>query len=406
MLSFEKQEQSETGFDYVAAADLARQKIEFENSSEEDLGTDEYKKIKSQLKRQIKAYGNIDVNDPDKTPAQRKIFELEVERQRLIIAKRKGEQPEVANTRPIEYDSESQMFIFEAKGGYQAKRTAGDLISDIGWGMYYDIKALENQPELAEFINIYNAKIFDAHLDEIEEEQLLIERIEINKIPKNNQGKGIGNAYLKTYETLKKIKVLRAAGKSYTEMPSGFVFERMINCLLTKVAFDLGVKWNFDISNATADDDIVNKIDVILELVNKRRGIGIEKNPTESELKKGYQVTLITSGTSEFIKKQNQVRKQQEDFQHDKALGKKTPVDDLILINPGEEIEDVASTLKIWQRQGMVAGGPEVFLSIERTIGKYLRDIFHGTKLDFDKNPEFLEEVKKIFKEKGMKERD
>ncbi|MCX6745354.1 MAG: hypothetical protein NTX82_07600, partial [Candidatus Parcubacteria bacterium] len=162
----------------------------------------------------------------------------------------------------------------------------------------------------------------------------------------------------------------------------------------------------FDISKATVDDDIINKIDAILELTNRRRGIGVEKEPNESDLKKGYQVTLITSGSSEFRHKQDQVRKKQENFQLAKARGEKPPVDDLVLINPGEEFEDVASTLKIWNKQGMVAGGPENFLSIERSVEKYLRDIFKGTKLDFDKNPEFLDEIKQSFRAKGMKESD
>ncbi len=397
MSSFESNEQPQNGFDYVLAADLVRQKIEFENSTD--------KKLKSQLKNKIKEnFGSIDTLKPEKTTPTRKIFELEVERQRLLSAQTNGEQPEIISTREIDYDPAQQLFIFEAKGGYKVKRTAGDLISDINWGLYYNVDKLKAQPEMAEFIKIYKAKIFDAKLDEIEEEQLLIERLEIDKV--GNHDSNVGKAYLKAYEALKKRQAKRTKGETDTELASGFAFERMINCLLTKVAYDLGVKWDFDVRQATADDDIINKIDVILEFVNKRRGVGVEKEPTAADLKKGYQVTLITSGTTEFKHKQDQVRKQQANFQQAKARGEKPPVDDLILINPGEEFEDVASTLKIWNKQGMAAGGPENFLSIERTVEKYLRDIFKGTKLDFDKNPEFLDEIKQSFKAKGMKESD
>ncbi|MCX6743906.1 MAG: hypothetical protein NTX82_00055 [Candidatus Parcubacteria bacterium] len=397
MPSFERNEQFKPGFDYVQAADLARQKIEIENSND--------KKLKSQVKNRIKEnFGSIDTLNPEKTAATRKIFELEVDRQRLLIAKESGKQPEVVSTRQIKYDPEQQMFVFKAKGGYKVKRTAGDLISDINWGLYYDFKDLEAKPELAEFVKNYRAKIFDAQLDELEEEQLLIERIEIDKVEHHDSG--IGKAYLKAYEALNKRKARRLKGENDSELPSGFVFEKMIRCLLTKLAYDLGVKWNFDVSKATVDDDIINKIDAILELTNRRRGIGVEKEPNESDLKKGYQVTLITSGSSEFRHKQDQVRKKQENFQLAKARGEKPPVDDLVLINPGEEFEDVASTLKIWNKQGMVAGGPENFLSIERSVEKYLRDIFKGTKLDFDKNPEFLDEIKQSFRDKGMKESD
>lgn len=402
MPSFEKQEQPKNHFDYIAAVDLARQKIEFENVSEKNIGADEYKRIKSQLKRQIKAYGNIDVNDPENTPAQRKIFELEIERQRLIIAKRKGEQPEVVKPQEIEYDPETQMFIAEAAGGYKVKRTAGDLMSDIHWGKYYDVKPLEKFAELAEFVKIYKSKIFDAYLDEIEDEQLLIERIEIDRIPEHNQGEGIGKAYLETYKSLKIRKEKRQRGESDTELPNGLAFERMIKCLVTKIAYDLGVKYDFDVSNATVDDDVYSKIDFILELVNRRRGVGVEKEPTESDLKKGYQVTLITSSSSEIRHKLNQVRQQQENFRQAKEKGDVPPVDDLVLINPGEEFEDVAAILKLWKRQGMVAGGPENSLSIERSVGKYLKDIFQGTKLDFDKRPEFFEDIRQSFHDKGI----
>lgn len=399
MANFEKFEQFEkkkNGFDYVEAADLSRQKIELEDSSD--------KQKKSQIKSKIKElYGSIDTADPDKTPPKRKIFELEMAKQRLIIAQEKGEKPDV-KVRPIDYDAQKKMFRFKTKGDYEVKRSAGDLIGDINWDLYYDFESLTSQPDLADFVKDYKAKIYESQIEELEAEQLLIDGIEIDQVVKNNSG--LMGAYVKTYKALQDKKAKREKGEPAIDGRSGFVFEKMIRGLLSKLAYDLGVKWDFDISSATVDDDIINKIDAILELRNKRRGIGVEKEPTEGELKKGFQVTTITTGSEEYRKKADQVRKKQEKFQEARALGEKRPVDELVLINPGEEFEDVSSHFKIWGRQGLVAGGPEYFLSIEKAVDTYLKEIFKGTKLDFDKKPEFAEEIRRYFRDKGMKEKE
>ncbi|OGY41601.1 MAG: hypothetical protein A2Y82_01285 [Candidatus Buchananbacteria bacterium RBG_13_36_9] len=385
----EEEEQSEkTGFNYIKAEKLARKSLNPLESAEVD------KKIK-------KLYGSC-VEQLEKCPAKYKIFQLEVDRQRLIMAQENRQEPKI-KARQINYDSKQNVFVYKSKNNYDVKATVGDLVSDIDWDLYYEIDT-KSHPELADFKKDYQAKIFVAQIAEVENEQLLIERIEIDKVEKHNTA--LGEAYAKTYQALLAKKEKRQRGESSIDRRSGFVFEKILSSLLSKLSYDLGKKWDFDVVEVNVENDVRDKIDLILRIYDRHRGVYVEKESTPEEIKKGFQVTLMRFSDYAYRGKQAKVEKMKERIEQAKKYGKKTLVDDVALISPGEEFEDVAGVLKIWERQDMVPGGPENFLSIEKIVDKYLKEIFRGTRLDFEKNQEFEKELRQYFKAKGMKENE
>ncbi|MCX6743173.1 MAG: hypothetical protein NT116_02960 [Candidatus Parcubacteria bacterium] len=387
-----KFEQPKIGFDYSKAEELARKSLD------SNLAEGVEKEIK-------KLYGSW-VEPFEKCPANFKMFKLEVERQRLLMAQEKGQNPEV-KTRPISYDKEQNVFIFKTKNNYEVKATPGDLIGDIDWELYYDFE-VNKYPELAGFKKEYNDKIFQSQIAEIENEQLLIEKLEIDKVSQHDTR--LGEAYSKTHQALLEKKARRQQGVNSIDRRSGFLFEKMLSSLLAKIAYDLGTKWDFAVQHATVEDDVQKKIDLFLRVIDRNRGIGVDKEQTPEETKKGFQVTLMRTSDFGYRIKQNKMNRLKESVARAKKYGQATFVDDVALISPGEEIEDVQGYFKKWERQGMVPGGPENFMSIKRVVYKYLQEIFQGTRLDLKKEKDneigFANDLLEYFRAKGMKEND
>ena len=360
MNKFEKFEQTEkTSFDYEQAATLARQKLELENSPD--------KQKKSQLKNKIKElYGSENVANPEKTPAQRRIFNLELEKQKLILANESNEFKLPVLAREIEHEQDNN-FIAKTENNKSVKVTFGDLVSDLNWGVYYDLAGAP-----VELKKKYLAAYHQNQIANLFDQQLIIQRTELEKDQ-------LDQFYLETYEKVK-ADLERGGGES-----AGLLFEKMIHNLLNKIAIDLE-QWGIRIEKATVVEDVEEKIDFIIHLPKKKRGVGFEEIEGDETL--GIQFTLKSAKSEDFRKKQRQVAR---------SLKNLKEVDDLVLISVPVSHDEIFSKYKIWQHQDKMAGGPENMFKPQEIVN-FVKEILQNTELA--QNEEFLNEVKKYFEGK------
>ncbi len=364
MSNFEQFEQPQPSFDYDQAADLARQRLELEGAS-----TGEAKQKRSQIKNKIKElYGSND--EP-----RRQIFNLELEKQKLILELEKDDLslPEKAKPRIIKYDEyEKNFFMRHPEKNYEIKASFGDLLSDMNWGVYYELG--DNVPEnlKRKYIDfVYKKQIADLY-----DQQLIIQRTELEKDQ-------LDEFYLRTYGEVQN-NLARGGGES-----AGLLFEKMVNNLLIKISTDMD-KWGLKVERATVIEDVEEKIDFILHLQKKKRGVGFEEVDEiyGKEETLGIQFTLKSAKSEEFRKKQRQVAR---------SLKNLAEIDDLVLVSVPVAHDAIFSKYKKWLHQDKLPGGPENMFKPEEIVA-FVKQILQNTELA--KDEEFFKNLEIYFKDK------
>jgi len=316
-----------------------REQDDFEVSPEEKIEALEAKKEELEDAKQL-ALDSIVIE----TRKKKKYQKEEVQELQLDL-------PEHAQMRSVEFvkgDKNDFAFACKDKNGNEIMATPGDLIADMQWGVYYDlnheIKSQAHRREYNKFRKQYAEAVYQLQIDEVETEKSLIQLLEIEHVEVRDYY--LAEAYKSVYETLQQHQ----AGKE--NMQSGFLLEKMINGLLTKISIDLGSKYGFEVEQATVIDDVELKIDLILKFADKNRGVGVE----ETKKIKGIQLTLIKKDDAKFKRKQDQVDKVKAIMKHTKL-----PVDDLVLIQVG--VNNGAMLMKHGiKRVNLLAGLKNYFL--------------------------------------------
>ena len=343
-------------FDYDNAALLARQKIDLEGSQD--------KQKKAQIKRMIKeTYGA-------EGQAKRRIFDLEITKQRLELEKAQalaeGGIKLKVEKRQIDYDKQADDFDFPTEKGFSQKVSQGDLMTDINWGLYYELA--KDVP--VEFKNDYIEAVYQAEITKLHDQQLIIQRTELEREQIDDF---LADTYRKVGEALEK------GG----EESAGLLFEKMIKNILSKVAFDLknyGIKIEEPIDRVIGD--VEGKIDFIIKH-KKNRAVNIEetKEAKGDEETLNIQFTLKGYGTEEFEKKQRQVARANK-------------IHDLILISVPVEHDVIFGNYKKWQRHDKLPGGPENCFDA-KVIVSFIKEILKNTELAG--NDEFIKDVTNYF---------
>lgn len=303
--------------------------------------------------------------------------------------------PELRSVDFIKDDKNKFHFIAQDEQGHEIKVLPGDLVSDINWGVFYnlnhEIKSQAHRVQYNKFRRKYLTAVYQSKIDKLETELLLIRRLEIDRVDLDDYY--IGQVYKQLYEELKQAS---PASKEQ----AGFIFEKMVNGLLTKLSVDLGDKWGFAVENASVIDDVELKTDLIVQFTESEqgnRGVGAREN--EQIKGKGFQLTLIDKNDSKFQRKKEQVQQAKKKIAELKRLGREVDFDDLALLETEVGNRDVMSRYEKWQQRGKVAGGPENLFS-KSQIMEFLAKIFENTDLDFQQNKAFFAEVEEYFFEK------
>ncbi|MDD5341544.1 MAG: hypothetical protein PHC97_03880 [Patescibacteria group bacterium] len=309
------------------------------------------------------------------------------------IAPIKMELPDVKEKKSVEFVKDDKgKFHFEYVDANKQKRylTQGDLLSDMEWGVYYDLNheviAAEYRKKYDKFRKRYQEAFYQQKIEKLMTEQLLIQRLEVDNIADKDYY--LGQAYAEVYKRLKNES--EAEG-----MSAGFLFEKMIGGILNKIAVDLGEKWKFSMQKTSVVEDVELKTDLVVNLPERNRGVGVE----ESKKAKGIQLTLIEKGNEKFRRKVDQVQKIKERIKKSKGLGEPMEIDDLVLLEVEVGNQDILSKYSAWLRNNKSAGGPESYFTVNQ-IMEFLGGIFKESDLDFETNKDFKEEVWQYFKNK------
>lgn len=299
--------------------------------------------------------------------------------------------PEHGQLRKIEFvkgDKNKFVFSYKDQNGREVVVSPGDLIADMQWGVYYDlnheIKSQAHRREYNKFRQQYVEAFYQQQIAEVETEEALINLLEIEHV--EDRDYYLAEAYKNVYQALQEHKQGRE------NMQAGFLLEKMINGLLTKISVDLGAKYGFEVEQASVVDDVELKVDLIIKFPDKNRGVGVE----ETKKTKGIQLTLIRENDAKFARKKEQVARVKESI----GQGKGLPVDDLVLIQVGVDNAEISDTYEKWAKMGKPTSGPEKLLKNQMIINEFLAKIFAETEFDFNDNPQFKNELWEYFEGK------
>jgi hypothetical protein len=307
------------------------------------------------VKREIKErYGKGDVISP-----ARRIFDLEYEKQKLLMEGKETVSafvPEASlqlssESRNIQFSGEDR-FLFDTDRGYEVSATLADLISDLKWGNYYTLPA---QTSLA-LKQQYAAAYYKSRMDDIHDHQLVIQRLEIDKVSQKDMFLGIA------YEEVKK----RIEGEAEYEQ-AGIIFEKMIANLLSKIAQDIP-ELTISIEHATVVEDVELKIDFIIHVNNKKRGVGVTEFEGDKTL--GIQFTLRDKD-DDYRVKEKQIAQRQKNLKD---------VDELLIVSVPVSCKEVMGVYGKWKNQGKPAGGPENLLDPVHAAN-YISSVLQQTHL-------------------------
>jgi hypothetical protein len=303
------------------------------------------------------------------------------------------ELPEVREMRQVEFIKDEKgkfHFVFKDKDGHDRILTKGDIISDMEWGIYYDLNhevvAQEYRVKYEKFRQKYVQQFYQKKIDRLGYMREALIMIDMT----DDSYKA--NAYREIYERFK-------VEKEGDEMQAGFLFEKMLEGLLKKISEDLGNREEskFSVAKASVFDDVELKTDLIIDFPEKKRGVGVEEKKVIAS-KKGFQVTLIDKNNEKWRHKQEQVAKAKAKIKELRAQGKDVP-DDLVLFEVEVGNRDILNVFDKWQKSDRQSGGPENFFSLDQ-IMEFLGEIFKKTELDLEANLTFKKDLWEYFKDK------
>jgi hypothetical protein len=227
----------------------------------------------------------------------------------------------------------------------ESEITLGKLITDIDWGVSHHLDASVPRAIHKKYlVERVKSRIYSLLDEQIIEEEL--------NSPFTNDSKK--HSY----------KSLSSEFSEDREAQSGHIAERMVKCLLKKIAIDMPDA-GFDIIEADVEQDVNRKIDFILAKKDHNRGAGIEAKEIQ-----GIQFTINPKNNA-FKHKINQIK---EVKKNEIELNKKDHIKDIVLVQV--PINDVMGKYNAWSRLKK-SGGPDDYWSTETKI-KIIENILRG----------------------------
>jgi len=234
--------------------------------------------------------------------------------------------------RPAKFDDLEDAFIYEDDNHVKREATFGEIITDMDWGIYYD---LDERSVPRAKLKKYLVERAKNKLRDLLDKQITESETQGN----------ISHEWRKdAYRTISREK---ASGER--QKKAGFISETMVKNILKKMNIDTGAP--FQIKEADIFQDVEQKIDFIIHRQKNRRGVRVAENETIEDVGIQFSINPETEG-----KKRKQVRRAKAELQ--KGGGE---VDDIVLVVFPLKI---ATKLKEkWEKGGRISGGPGKFLS-------------------------------------------
>lgn len=310
--------------------------------------------------------------------------QLEMARMELPEAK------EIRTLEEVVSDGEGKFhFVWKDDDGYPKNLTCGDIISDMEWGIYYDLNHLNlTGRNLREgydsFRQRYINHYYQRQIDRFTNMEIAV------RFSKSEQNQQIARVYKDIYFKIKNEK-------EGQEDQAGFMFETMLKCILQKVSEDFGQRQDFGflVEKGNVEWDMRFKSDIIIKFTRGNRGV----NVNEVKGVKGFQVTLISHKDPKYQHKLDQIDAANKLLQKEKSSGNIVPVDEVVEFKVEVNNDDVMTAYKKWLKNGKRSSGPEIYLGTE-LIMKCLVDIFQQSDLDLNLKENMKNIIREYFEDK------
>ncbi len=311
---------------------------------------------------------------------QKEIYDLQ-KRKQEIMARLKAQlacldNPECQveaepGARPATYNPEENNFLYFDDKGDDRNATFGEIIADIEWEVYYDLD--RSAPRAMQ----------KRYLTECAKGKLR-ELLDIQIIKSEVAGDLIDPVKKNTYEI---VRADREAGRD--KLSGGFIAEGIVKSLLKKISIDRK-DLPFEIYEGDVFQDVEQKIDFIIHLKERRRGVDVEANDNTEDI--GIQFTTDALA-EERKKKQIEKSKQRLATEHERIQ------DIALVIFPIKQVKILKDK---WVKRGRVAGGPSKLLNRD-SAGKLFRGLLNGL-IPQDEIEAEWQKVQSDFREVGQAE--
>lgn len=259
-------------------------------------------------------------------------------RERLRCLDDEGCKQEAApESRKTEYADGTYRYV-DSKGKGRAA-SFGDIITDLSWGITYDLD--KSQVPRAEM------KRYEVARAKQEMGALLDEQI----IKSQGGSRKVNPGVREVYDI---VAAERESGEA--ERRTGFIAERMVKGLLKKAVIDADMP--FEVHDADVFQDVEESIDFIIR-TKRSRGVRVDaKDHGTKDV--GIQFTINPEARQ---RKTEQLERKKQRLRND------SPVDDLMLVVL--PMDFVQRLHKAWEQDGKPAGGPDKLLRRENA-----KDVF------------------------------
>lgn len=264
------------------------------------------------------------------------------------------------------FDEKSGYFKYtDSKGNRGRSATFGEIMTDIDWGVTYSLDKITTPPRILKKYLVERAR---KELQNLLDLQII--KSETNRM--ELQGTFVQEAYLN-------VESGRESGES-KEM-GGFISETMVKNFLKKLSIDSNLP--FTIKDADVFQDVNQKIDFIIHIKERARGVGVLASEKAEYI--GVQFTINADAEAH---KREQINRSVNQLRNRNDI-----VQDIALVVFPLRI---ARKLKSdWEYGGKPSGGPDRNLDIktaEELFGKLLEDIFEPDEIS-----KYWDKVKRNF---------
>ncbi|HBK34645.1 hypothetical protein A2239_01245 [Candidatus Uhrbacteria bacterium RIFOXYA2_FULL_40_9] len=275
-----------------------------------------------------------------KPEAQKTVFAFQQEKQKIMrelhATLQTIDHPETAafhrteGSRLVIYDQERKVYLVGEEGKTLQETTLGAIITDLDWGLRYDL-----DPETVPRCTRKQFAIDAAkhHLMNLLDRQIIQDEMS----RKGEKHGGVGT-----------LTPLEERDLSHELSAVGWLAELMAHNFLKKLSLDGDIP--IRVSKADCYDDVANKIDFYIDRVDHRRGAQVDEEKEEEKAHFGIQFTLQKS----VGKKREQLAKIRKRIQKDRIA------DDIVLVKVPVSLH-VSAAMRLWEERGKPSGGPEQF---------------------------------------------
>ncbi|MFA5070440.1 MAG: hypothetical protein WC528_04115 [Patescibacteria group bacterium] len=315
---------------------------------------------------------------------QREIYDIQKEKQKIMQALKEqlacldnpeGRLERERGERTVSFDEAEGVFVYQDDRGRRQKATFGEIMTDMDWNVLYHLdKDSAPRPMVKKYL-VERAK---AKLSALLDLQII----------KSESGSSV--VHEKKQQAYRRIEMDRQSGA--VKESWGLVSELIVKDFLKKLSLDKD--FPFKIKEADVFQDVEEKIDFIIHLEKKKRGVNVETDEKAKDI--GIQFTVSPEVAPH---KEQQLQKARQDV---KKQGER--IDDIVLVV--FPLKMASALQRQWRHEGRPAGGPDKFLyrqEAEKLFKELLQGVLKPEEIaqywatvqnNWEEDPQIIEERK------------